>query len=345
MFKTSEFDFILPEELIASKPFFPKEETSMLVFNEAQQIEDRKILNLLDFLQEGDVMVFNDAKVIKAKLIGKRDEVKIEVNLHKNLQDDIWQVMAKPAKRLKLGQIFKISDDFFAKVINKNDVGFVNLEFNCSGSDFFEKIDKYGHIPLPPYIKRDAENIDDLTNYQTVFAKKEGAVAAPTAGLHFTKELLRKIEKKKVQIVFVTLNVGAGTFLPVKSEFIKDHQMHEEYFSISADVCQIINNAKKNNKRIVAVGTTSLRVLESAATNDGLVLTQSKNTDIFIYPPYKFKIVDILMTNFHLPKSTLYMLICAFIGKENAQKLYNHAINKRYRFYSYGDACLLFKHC
>lgn len=340
MQKTSDFDFYLPEELIAHTPFFPREKAGLLVF-EQNQISDQKIENLLDYLKEDDVVVFNNTKVIKAKLIGKRDDVKIEANLHKKLENGIWQVMARPTKRLKVNQIFKISDDFFAKVIRKNDSGFVDLEFNCDGSEFFQKLEKYGQIPLPPYIKRKEENKDDLINYQTVFAKEEGAVAAPTAGLHFTKELLAKIEKKKIRIVFVTLNVGAGTFLPVKSEFINDHQMHEEYFVIDEKTCQIINEAKKNQKRIIAVGTTSLRVLESAVSDNNELVAQSGNTDIFIYPPYKFKIVDILMTNFHLPKSTLFMLICAFVGKENALKIYSHAIAQKYRFYSYGDACLL----
>ena len=339
--KTTDFNFNLPEELIAKEPFEPREKANMLVF-ENEKISDKKIENLLDFLKTDDLLVFNDTKVIKAKLIGKRDEVKIEINLHKNIKNNIWQVMAKPAKRLKIGQIFKIADDFFAVIIAKHENGFVDLEFNCQDNEFYEKLEKYGQVPLPPYIKRKTENKKDVKNYQTIFANKEGAVAAPTAGLHFTETLMQKIEEKGIKKLFVTLNVGAGTFLPVKSEFIKDHEMHDEYFTISKEVCDAINEAKKNNQRIIAVGTTSLRVLESAIDENNQLKPQSKNTDIFIYPPYKFKIVDILMTNFHLPKSTLFMLISAFIGRENAKKLYQHAINKKYRFYSYGDACLLF---
>ena len=338
MLKTNDFNFNLPEELIAKEPFFPREKARLLVYKN-QQISDKKIEDLLDFLKNGDVIVFNDTKVIKAKLIGKRDEAKVEINLHKNIEKNIWQVMAKPAKRLKIGQIFKISEDFYAKTIKKHENGFVDLEFNCLGDEFYQKLEKYGEVPLPPYMKRSAEKKDEI-NYQTIFAKNLGAVASPTAGLHFTKELFEKIEKKKIHKVFVTLNVGAGTFLPVKTDFIKDHQMHEEYFTINQETCDIINEAKKNHHRIIAVGTTSLRVLESAVDKNNLLKAQSKDTNIFIYPPYKFKIVDILMTNFHLPKSTLFMLISAFIGKEKALELYEHAIKEKYRFYSYGDACL-----
>ncbi|MDA9231044.1 tRNA preQ1(34) S-adenosylmethionine ribosyltransferase-isomerase QueA [Rickettsiales bacterium] len=344
MLKTDDFDFHLPEKSIAKQPFFPKELTKMLVFNN-NNISDNKIKDLIDYLQKGDVVVFNDTKVIKAKLKGRRyldnnNYANIEINLHKNIDESSWQVMARPAKRLKIDQEIKFADDFMAKILKKHDNGFFDLKFNVKSEDFFDKLEKYGQMPLPPYIKRGEEDKSDQINYQTIFAKNKGAVAAPTAGLHFTKEILEKIQNKGVKQAFVTLNVGAGTFLPVKSEFIKDHQMHEEYFTINQETCDIINEAKKNNKKIVAIGTTSLRVLESAADENGQIQTQSRDTDIFIYPPYRFKIVDILMTNFHLPKSTLFMLICAFIGKENAQKIYNHAVKNQYRFYSYGDACL-----
>jgi S-adenosylmethionine:tRNA ribosyltransferase-isomerase len=341
--KTNDFDFNLPEELIATEPFSPRQEAKMLVCNDGL-ICDKKIRNLTDYIEPGDVFVFNDTKVIKAKLTGKRDDVKIEANLHKNLNEGVWQVMAKPAKKLKIGQILKIADDFFAKAIKKHDNGFIDLEFNCQDDAFYQKLEQYGQVPLPPYIKRQIDNEKDEINYQTIFAKEPGAVAAPTAGLHFTKELFDRIEAKGAKKAFVTLNVGAGTFLPVKSDLIKDHEMHEEYFSISQKACDIINKAKKDNKRIIGVGTTSLRVLESATDSDGLLMPQSRDTGIFIYPPYKFKMVDILMTNFHLPKSTLFMLISAFIGKSEAKSLYQHAIKERYRFYSYGDACLLFNH-
>ena len=378
MLKTSDFDFHLPPELIANQPANPRDSSKMLVWKN-QKIIDKKVSDLADFLNEGDVLVLNDTKVIKAKLTGKRGEAKVEVNLHKQgspylgglerqlllakqpqmavLSDQglpnyflwqtmgvhnssIWQVFAKPAKRLKIGDKFSIAEDFFAEVMGKNDDGIVDLKFNVSDEDFFAMLEKYGEMPLPPYIKTDQE-VDN--NYQTIYAKNSGAVAAPTAGLHFTKELFAKLEAKGVQKVFTTLNVGAGTFLPVKSDLIKDHQMHSEYFSINQETCEVINQAKKNGKRIIAVGTTSLRVLESAVDDNGLLNPQSRETNIFIYPPYNFKIVDILMTNFHLPKSTLFMLISAFIGTKNAQEIYSHAIKNQYRFYSFGDATLLFK--
>ncbi|MCE3255136.1 MAG: queA [Rickettsiaceae bacterium] len=341
MLKTSDFDFHLPQELIANQPASPRDSARMLVWK-GQKIIDKNVRDLADFLDEGDVLVLNDTKVIKAKLIGKRGEAKVEINLHKNLQSQIWQAFAKPAKRLKIGDKFIIADDFFAVVIAKNSDGIVDLEFNVDGNDFFSRLEKYGQMPLPPYIKKEATS-EDNQNYQTIYAANSGAVAAPTAGLHFTEELFQKLEAKGIKKVFVTLNVGAGTFLPVKSDFIKDHQMHEEYFSIKQEACDVINEAKKNGKKIIAVGTTSLRVLESAIDENGQLKAQNRETKIFIHPPYNFKIVDILMTNFHLPKSTLFMLISAFIGKENAHQLYNHAISNQYRFYSFGDATLLFK--
>jgi S-adenosylmethionine:tRNA ribosyltransferase-isomerase len=218
----------------------------------------------------------------------------------------------------------------------------LQIKFDCEGDELLSKLEKYGAIPLPPYIKREAENKDDLKNYQTIYASKGTAVAAPTAGLHFNENIFATLEAKKIQKVFVTLNVGAGTFLPVRSDFLADHKMHEEFFTLSKEAADTINKAKKNGKRIIAVGTTSLRVLESAASENGELKAMQKNTKIFIYPPYKFKIVDGLMTNFHLPKSTLFMLICAFLGKEKAFETYNHAIANNYRFYSYGDSSLLF---
>lgn len=250
MLKTDDFDFHLPEELIAKQPFFPKELTKMLVFDN-NNISDAKIKDLIGYLQKGDVVVFNDTKVIKAKLQGKRylDNgvfANIEINLHKNIDEFTWQVMAKPAKRLQIGQEIKFSADFSAIVTKKYDSIFFAFKFNAKSEEFFDKLEKYGQMPLPPYIKRDkkAKNDNDNMNYQTIFAKNKGAVAAPTAGLHFTQEILDRIKNKGVKQAFVTLNVGAGTFLPVKSEFIKDHQMHSEYFTIKQEACDIINEAK-----------------------------------------------------------------------------------------------------
>jgi len=341
MYKTADFDFDLPEELIAKNPVTPRDEAKMLVYKDGEFM-DKQVMNITDYLSAGDVIVFNDTKVIKAKLYGTRDDVAIEINLHQNLQKNIWQVFAKPAKRLKPQDQFIIADDFYAVVINKNEEGLVELEFNCEGEEFFLKLEKYGHMPLPSYIKRAHEKSDEK-NYQTIYAANPGAVAAPTAGLHFTEKLFTELEKKGIEKAFVTLNVGAGTFLPVKSELIQDHQMHSEFFTIDEKACEIINKAKKSGKKIVVVGTTSLRVLESSSDAHGHIYPQDGHTRIFIYPPYKFKIVDILMTNFHLPKSTLFMLVSAFIGHDKANELYNHAIKNNYRFYSYGDSCLLFR--
>jgi S-adenosylmethionine:tRNA ribosyltransferase-isomerase len=343
MLKTSDFDFDLPPELIAQAPFFPREETKMLVFNGAS-IVDSQVISLNNFLQEGDVLVFNDARVIKAKLsaIISRNSARLDFNLDQE-RDGFWQALSRPAKKVKAGDNLEIAPDFSALVIEKTDDGFIKIKFDCVENELLSKLEKYGSIPLPPYIKRGEENKSDLKNYQTIYAANGTAVAAPTAGLHFNERIFSELEKKKIQKVFVTLNVGAGTFLPVRSDFLKDHKMHSEFYSISEESAKIINDAKKNGKKIVAVGTTSLRVLESCADENGLVIPQKTNTEIFIFPPYKFKIVDILMTNFHLPKSTLFMLICAFVGKEKAFEIYNHAISNGYRFYSYGDSSLLFK--
>lgn len=341
--KTSDFNFELPDSLIANQPFFPKEETKMLVYKN-DQILDAKIINLIDFLQEGDVLVFNDAKVIKAKLSAKilRSQAILDFNLDQE-KDDVWSALCRPAKKVKTGDILEIAPSFLAEVLDKSDDGFIKIKFNCDAEELTKNLDKFGSIPLPPYIKREAENFQDQKNYQTIYAANGVAVAAPTAGLHFTENLFALLEKKKIKKAFVTLNVGAGTFLPVRSDNLEDHKMHHEFFSISGHTAEIINSAKKAGKKIVAVGTTSLRALESSCDSEGFIHENSKSTGIFIYPPYNLKSVDVLMTNFHLPKSTLFMLICAFVGKDEAFKIYNHAIANNYRFYSYGDSSLLFK--
>jgi S-adenosylmethionine:tRNA ribosyltransferase-isomerase len=342
MLKTADFDFNLPEELIAQQPHQPRDEARMLVFGEGE-FKDLQVKNLTDFLRAGDLVVFNDTKVIKAKITGRRGAAKIEINLHQNLSENIWRVFARPAKRLKIGDQFMVADDFYAMVIAKNE-GLVDLAFNCAGAEFFKQLEKYGQMPLPPYIKRgqgDDQSEGDEADYQTIYAKNSGAVAAPTAGLHFTEKLFAALDEQGIKKAFVTLNVGAGTFLPVKSEFIQDHQMHSEYYVVDQETADLINETKNSGGRIIAVGTTSLRVLESAVDDAGNLKAGSGDTKIFIYPPYKFKMTDILMTNFHLPKSTLFMLISAFIGLEEAHKLYQHAIENKYRFYSFGDACLL----
>jgi len=321
----------------------------MLVFKPNQQMLDKQVIDFIEYINDGDVVVFNDAKVIKAKLSAtiKRNDAKIDFNLDRQLKSDnstiIWQALCRPAKKVNNNDILEISEDFRVLVKEKLADGFIILEFDYSSKIFFQKIEKYGQVPLPPYIKRDKLNDSDQVNYQTIYAKNGVAVAAPTAGLHFNNNIIDKIKQKNAQITFVTLNVGAGTFLPVKSEMIKDHKMHIESFDVSEESAIIINNAKKKGKRIIAIGTTTLRVLESISNENNEIVAGYGDTNIFIYPPYEFKIVDILMTNFHLPKSTLFMLICAFIGQHKARDLYEHAIDKKYRFYSYGDSTLLIR--
>lgn len=343
----------MPQNLIAQQPFSPKEETKMLVYDGAK-ILDRKLINLIDFLQEGDVLVFNDVRVIKAKMSARivrslagsnadgNDKI-IEFNLDQEIAKNIWRVIVRGSKKIKDGDRLEIAEDFFARIVKKLEDGFAELEF--LDDDYLEKLDKYGIVPLPPYIKREKEDEklaeNDQKNYQTIYARDGAAVAAPTAGLHFTDKIFEMLEAKKIKKVFVTLNVGAGTFLPVRSERLQDHKMHEESFSISSEVAKIINEVRAAGGRVVAVGTTSLRVLESVADEGGILNATQATTKIFIYPPYRFKVVDILMTNFHLPKSTLFMLVSAFVGQEMAREIYSHAISEQYRFYSYGDASLL----
>ncbi len=314
----------------------------MLVYKDAK-ILDAKLINLLDFLQEGDVLVFNNAQVIKAKMTGvaKRNGAVIHFNLDQEVAPKIWRALGRKINKIKDGDVLEIAPDFFVEVEKKLEDGFLLLKF--LDDDYLAKIEKYGCVPLPPYIKRDEENEDDEKNYQTIYASQGAAVAAPTAGLHFTDKIFAMLDAKGVKKVFVTLNVGAGTFLPMRCEKIADHKMHEESFSIDAQTAKTINEARAAGARIVAVGTTSLRVLESVADENGMLKEAKNKTQIFIYPPYKFKVVDILMTNFHLPKSTLFMLVCAFVGKDRAYEIYNHAMQNNYRFYSYGDASLLIR--
>jgi len=335
--KTDLFDFHLPARLIATEPANPRDAARMLVVKEG--LEDSNISNFPDFLQPGDVVVLNDTKVIPARLMGKRGEASIEINLHKRVSETCWQVFARPAKRLKKDDTIVFGEDFTATVVHKSETGEIELVFHTG--HFYQSLEKYGSMPLPPYMKKEATS-QDKQDYQTVFARKEGAVAAPTAGLHFTQKLLERIVEKGVEIVYVTLHVGAGTFLPVKSEDTQDHIMHSEYAEISEASANIINQAKRKGHRIIAVGTTSMRVLESAAREQGIIQPFADQTSIFITPGYQFKIVDILLTNFHLPRSTLFMLVSAFCGLEVMKQAYHHAIASNYRFYSYGDACLLF---
>ncbi|MDX1949440.1 MAG: tRNA preQ1(34) S-adenosylmethionine ribosyltransferase-isomerase QueA [Rickettsiales bacterium] len=344
MHKLSDFDYYLPEELIAEKPLKNRDESRLLRFAEGK-ISEHIFKDIINFVTAGDVIVFNNTKVIPARLEGSVSNSKCEVTLLKILSKDnektIWSAFCKPAKKFIIGNSFEIADEFKAKIIAKN-FGEIQLEFNLSEIEFFQKLAKYGSMPLPPYIaKKRKPDESDKENYQTIYAEKEGSVAAPTAGLHFTEELLERLKNKGVILSFITLNVGAGTFLPVKVDNITDHKMHSEYFEISDETANTINQAKKQGKKIIVVGTTSLRALESAPFENGEIKGFFGDTDIFIYPSYKFKIPDFLITNFHLPKSTLMMLVSAFIGYENTKKLYEFAVQNKYRFFSYGDACLL----
>ena len=341
---TCDFDFDLPPHLIAQEPSLNKANTKMLVFKQ-QQIIDAKVKDLVNFLPQGCVLVFNDAKVIKAKLtaIITRNQAVLNFNLNQQISNDFqqnscWTALAKPLKKVQVGDLLQIGENFSATVLAKNG-SFLTLSFSCNNIDLLKNLEKFGQMPLPPYIKTTSEK--DHQNYQTIYAKNGMAVAAPTAGLHFNQEILDSLKQKEITQTFLNLNVGAGTFLPVKTTQIADHQMHHESFVLNQETADIINLAKKEGRKIIAVGTTALRVLEAVANQQGKLLAKTGSTDIFIYPPYQFKIVDGLFTNFHLPKSTLFMLISAFVGKKNAFTIYNHAIKHNYRFYSYGDSSLL----
>ncbi len=350
------FDFELPRELIANQPVSPRDHSRLLDLSEEGKINDRHFYELPDLLEEGDVLVYNDTKVIPARLFGARGEALVELTLYRPIDGIRWMAFINNAKRLKAGDEIKFytdkisaeNSDFSAQVIEKQGEEGVLISFNCPPQDLAAKLEQFGFMPLPPYIKRDRPSADsiwykfnDKENYQTVYAKHEGAVAAPTAGLHFTDDVLKKLRNKGVKEVFLTLHVGAGTFLPVKTEDTKDHKMHAEYGHISEEAAAVINDAKQNGKRVKAVGTTYLRLLESAADDKSVLHPFTGETDIFITPGYKFKIIDMLVTNFHLPKSTLFMLVCAVAGTARMREAYAHAIKEKYRFYSYGDSSIL----
>lgn len=337
------FDFDLPKSYIADRPARPRDSARLLDLT-GDGFADRIMRDLPDLLEPGDLLIGNNTKVIPARLDGLRDAVKIEATLHMRTADDEWLAFAKPGKRLKVGQRVDFADNFCAEVTEKCAGGDIRFKFNCGGEQLFQCLEKYGRMPLPPYIQRsseDAHNKDDRDDYQTVYAKEEGAVAAPTAGLHFTDNIFQGLEKRGVGFETVTLHVGAGTFLPVKVDDTEDHQMHAEWGTISRKTADRINATRMAGGRVVAVGTTSLRLLESAAKAPGLIGPFTGETDIFITPGYPFQIVDLLLTNFHLPKSTLFMLVSAFSGRERMLEAYEHAKGQGYRFYSYGDGCLL----
>jgi S-adenosylmethionine:tRNA ribosyltransferase-isomerase len=342
--KTDAFAFDLPRDLIAERPARPRDAARLLVVK-ADALEDRIVRDLPDFLRAGDVLVVNDTKVIPARLRGHRGIAKIEALLMEPAAEPgQWRALARPAKKLKAGDRIDFAPDFAATVVARGEAGEVTLAFEQTGDALMAALDKYGEVPLPPYITRDAgADSQDRADYQTVYAREPGAVAAPTAGLHFTPELLAALAARGVTRETLTLHVGAGTFLPVTAEDTADHRMHSERGTVTAETAARINAARAAGGRIVAVGTTAMRLLESAANDNGQVQPFAGSTAIFITPGYKFKAVDILMTNFHLPRSTLFMLVSAFAGLERMRAAYDHAIRSRYRFYSYGDASLLFR--
>ncbi|SDR04068.1 tRNA preQ1(34) S-adenosylmethionine ribosyltransferase-isomerase QueA [Pseudovibrio sp. Tun.PSC04-5.I4] len=352
-----DFDFDLPPENIALRPASPRDSSRLLVVRPDHDplLTDDQVRSLPDLLEPGDALVFNDTKVIPAQLLGfrTRDGVtaKVGVTLHQRASSCEWRAFVKPAKKLKVGDMVRFAFDeegaasakLGAEVLEKSEAGDILFRFDHNAGELDAAIAEVGHIPLPPYIAaKRAEDDQDRRDYQTVYAKHEGAVAAPTAGLHFTDELLARLQARGIEKHFVTLHVGAGTFLPVKVDNTKDHKMHYEWGEVSADTAAALNNVRKRGNKVVSVGTTSLRILETAADEDGVIQPISKSTDIFITPGYRFRAIDALMTNFHLPKSTLFMLVSAFSGFDEMHKAYGHAIENGYRFYSYGDSSLLF---
>ena len=339
----SLFDYELDSNLIAQKPYFPRDESRLLSCLN-NDFQDLRFKDLPTLLNSGDVLVINNTEVIPSRLFGKRDQVNIEVTLHLNVENNLWRAFLKPGRKCRVNDELIFQNNLKANIIEKFEAGDVLLDFNCHKENLLAEIKNQGEMPLPPYIKRHERSIDDVKDYQTIFAAHKGAVAAPTAGLHFTDSVIKNLENKGVQFAPITLHVGAGTFLPVKSDNILEHKMHEEWCSLSQKSSDTLNNAIQNNKRIISVGTTCLRVLETIAKkNKGKIIPWSGFTDLFITPGFKFNIVDILITNFHLPKSTLLMLISAFHGRKRVFKSYEYAIRQKYRFFSYGDSCIFSK--
>ena len=338
--KTTDFDYYLPEELIAQTPVYPRDSSRLLVYNRAtDRIEHRFFSDVIEYLRPGDVLVRNNTKVLPARMFATTPfGGKVEVLLLKRLNLTDWEVLVKPGKKANIGAKLTLADNLSLEVIGKvEETGGRVVKFFYDGV-FEDIIAGLGEMPLPPYIK---EKLKDQGRYQTVYAKQDGSAAAPTAGLHFTDELFEKIKAKGVEVVDVLLHVGLGTFRPVKAEDVSEHHMHSEYYEISQDACDRINRAKLEGRRVIAVGTTSVRTLESASDDNGFLKPTKANTEIFIYPPYKFKCVDALITNFHLPKSTLLMLVSSLSTKEKILNLYNTAVAERYRFFSFGDSMFI----
>ena len=338
--KTSDFDYYLPENLIAQTPVYPRDTSRLLVYDrQSDVISHKHFYDIVDYLKEGDVLVRNNTRVLPARMFAfTKNGGKVEVLLLKRFNLNEWEVLVKPGKKAKPGVTLTISNELSLEVIGTiEESGSRRVKFMYDGV-FEDIISRVGEMPLPPYITK---KLEDQGRYQTVYAKVDGSAAAPTAGLHFTDQLIEKIKAKGVEIVDVLLHVGLGTFRPVKTDDILSHHMHSEYYEISAESAERINKAKKEGRRIIAVGTTSVRTLESASDSDGFVKAKKENTEIFIYPPYKFKCVDALITNFHLPKSTLLMLVSALSTREKMLEVYKTAVENEYRFFSFGDAMLI----
>ena len=339
--KTSDFFYDLPEELIAQDPLEDRTASKLLVLDRQTGAVEHKIFSdVIDYLNEGDCLVINNTRVIPARLIGEKEGTggKVEVLLLKRRANDVWETLVKPGKKLKPGAKITFGDGRLrAEVLEVVEEGNRLVKFYYEGI-FEEILDSLGEMPLPPYI---THKLEDKEMYQTVYAKFDGSAAAPTAGLHFTKELLNKIEEKGIKIASITLHVGLGTFRPVKVDDVNNHHMHTEWYEVNAEAAEIINETKRNGGRVICVGTTSCRTIESVADENGYMKAKTGETDIFIYPGYKFKVMDGLITNFHLPESTLVMLVSAFAGKENVLSAYETAVKERYRFFSFGDAMIL----
>ena len=336
--KVEEFDYYLPEELIAQTPLEKRDASRLLVLDKKTgNIEHKHFNNIIDYLEKGDTLVLNDTKVLPARLIGQKEDTKavIEILLLKNIEKDNWECLVKPARRIKVGTTVSFGNGVLkAECIKEEDQGIRHFKLIYNGI-LMEILENLGTMPLPPYIH---EKLEDQSRYQTVYAKEVGSAAAPTAGLHFTDELLEKIKTKGVNVAFVTLHVGLGTFRPVAVEKVEEHEMHSEYYQISKETADILTKTKESNHKIISVGTTSTRVLETVMNTYNCFKECSGWTNIFIYPGYKFKAIDNLITNFHLPKSTLVMLVSALAGKENILNAYKKAVNEKYRFFSFGDA-------
>ncbi len=338
--KTDDFDFYLPEDLIAQTPLKKRDSSRLLVLDKKTgEVEHKHFSDIIDYLNIGDTLVLNDTKVIPARLIGEKEDTKavIELLMLKDLGNDVWECLCKPAKRVKIGTIVKFGNKLSAKCIYVGEEGIRRFELIYSGI-LYEILDELGEMPLPPYIH---EKLQDKDRYQTVYAKNIGSAAAPTAGLHFTEELLNRIKDKGINVVFVTLHVGLGTFRPVSVDDVTKHKMHSEYYIMTDEVAKILNDTRKKGRKIISVGTTSTRTLETVMNLYGEFRGCSGDTSIFIYPGYKFKGVDALITNFHLPKSTLVMLVSALAGKDNIMNAYKIAVENKYRFFSFGDAMFI----